>query len=164
MKKKIHISTVMNTIAILLIVGWICMLFIPSEGHGESYDTVQMYVLANRLNGRARPSKKANKEALFDHGDCIYATGEWSKDYHWVEIIGGETGTVWCDIRYLTERKKEFTVRNNYKTPVKIRKFPVKGRISGYLRKGKTLVIDQVVLGWGHCELGWVDLYYVEEE
>ena len=153
---------IIAAIIIILILSWFVALFVPTSGIAD--ELTNMYVTASILNGRASPSKKATKEARFDNGDRVQTTGEWSSDYHWIEIIGGETGTVWCDIRYLTERKGVFMVRNNHKTPVKIRKFPVKGKITGYLKKGKSIVIDQVVLGWGHCEMGWIDLFYVDEE
>ena len=153
---------IIAAIVVILILSWFVALMVPSDGGAEEF--TEMYVTANLLNGRATSSKKGNKEALFDRGDKVQATGEWSNDYHWIEIIGGETGTVWCDIRYLTERKGTFTVKNLKKTPVKIRKFPFKGKITGYLKNGKSVVIEQVVLGWGRCEQGWIDLFYVDEE
>ena len=66
-------------------------------------------------------------------------------------------------INYISECKKVFTVRNDEYKQVKIRKSPVSGKITGYLKKGKELEIDSVIMGWGHCSKGWIDLYYVEE-
>lgn len=160
--QKDSTTGIIAAIVIILVLCWFVALFIPSRGFAE--ECTDMYVTAKLLNGRATPSKKGTKEALFDKGDKVQATGEWSKDHHWVEIIGGETGTVWCDIRYLTERKGAFMVRNNGSTPVKIRKNPFNGKLTGYLKKGKAVVIEQVVLGWGRCEKGWINLYYVDEE
>lgn len=121
------------------------------------------YVMVKLLNGRARPSKKSFQEARFDYGDSLEETGEWSADHNWIEVYGGETGTVWVHINYISERKKVFTVMNENYKQVKIRKSPVSGKITGYLKKGKELEIDSVVMGWGHCSKGWIDLYYVEE-
>lgn len=71
---------------------------------------------------------------------------------------------MWCDIRYLSERNGDITVCNMDYKKIKIRKRPIDGRVTGYLRKGKELIIDRVVLGWGHCDKGWIDLSYVYEE
>ncbi len=129
----------------------------------ESYeDPVYMTVLASRLNGRARPSKKSFVEAFYDKGDYVKAYG-WSDNHHWIEIAGGETGTVWVWWEYLTERTDEFPVWNGYGSKVKIRKEPF-GKVIGYLKKDAEVYIDQVVFGWGHCSKGWVDLSYLTEE
>lgn len=122
-----------------------------------------MFVMATQLNGRANPRKTAFVEARFDQGDTIKATGEWSKDHHWIEVEGGETGTVWVYADYVSERKRIFTMKNvNYKT-VRIRSRPIDGRVNGYVRKGKCVEITRVVLGWGKCKNGWVDLSLLEE-
>lgn len=127
-------------------------------------ETVIFYVTASRLNGRYYPTKKSSVEALFDHDDRILGTGKFSKNHLWIEILAGECGTVWCDIRYLTERKEPFKVRNLGKSTVKIRKRPVIGKVIGYLKPNRTLTISQVVLGWGRCKSGWIDLTCVIEE
>lgn len=125
-------------------------------------ETTEMYVTASQLNGRANPSRKASVEARFDRGDSIEAI-DWSKDHHWIEVTGGETGTVWVWWEYVTERIDTFTVRNNFGSKVKIRKEPY-GTVTGYLKNNKTLVIDRVIFGWGHSKRGWIDLKYVTEE
>lgn len=103
-------------------------------------------------------------ETQFDCGFDLEATGEWSNDRRWVEVYGGECGTVWCDIRYVTERPEEFMVCNIDYPKIKIRKTPVDGKVIGYLKKDKEVYIDRVVLGWGHCKQGWIDLSLVYEE
>ena len=117
---------------------------------------------AKLLNGRAAPRKIASIEARFDYGDIITLTGEWSDDHKWVEAIGGETGTVWVSIRYISERK-HFTAQNLYYKEVKVRDWPVKGKVHHIIKKGQTVEIEQVILGWGKTKWGWVDLYYLEE-
>lgn len=131
--------------------------------HAFGSEMVPMRVIASQLNGRAWPTRKSQLEAFFDYGDIVQATGKWSDDHDWVEIKGGESGTVWCDARYLTERMDHFIASNEGRRSVKIRKHPVDGKVVGYLRGGKTLKITQVVLGWGRCDRGWIDLGYLCE-
>ena len=121
-----------------------------------------MYVMVNLLNGRASPSKKAKIEARFDQGDDILATGEWSEDHHWIEVVGGETGTVWVYADYVSENKGHFYVINENYKQVKIRARPIDGKITGYLKRGKIIDVTSVVLGWGKTDKGWIDLMKVE--
>lgn len=134
-----------------------------SAGIAEEYNP--LYVTADVLNGRAQPTKKAPAEAIFDYGDRLVPTGKLSKDRNWVQVEGGEAGTVWVSTKYVSERFTEFTVTNENNGKIKIRKTPVDGKITGYVRRGKSVEIDRVVLGWGHCSKGWVDLdYFIEED
>lgn len=128
----------------------------------EEYDETKMYVTASLLNGRATPSKKASVEARFDKGDEVTAFW-WSENHRWIEVLGGETGTVWVWWEYLTQRTDEFPVWNNWGTKIKIRSEPF-GRVIGYLKQDGELLIDKVVLGWGHSPRGWVELKYLTEE
>ena len=128
------------------------------EGH-------RVVVTAKLLNGRMNPSKGAMKTAFFDKGDDIELTGWWSDDYNWVEVYAGEAGACWVARQYVTERTDTFTVINQEYNKVKIRKKPSENsKVTGYLRKGREIEITQVLLGWGKCSLGWIDLYYVQEE
>lgn len=119
-------------------------------------------VRAKLLNGRSAPRKTASKEAFFDFGDTLYATGAWSDDHKWVEVEGGETGTVWVSIRYVTERIGSFKAKNANYDKVKVRKWPEIGKVGHYIHRGETVTVTQVVLGWGKTRWGWVDLYYLE--
>lgn len=122
-------------------------------------------VTAKLLNGRINPSKGAMKTAFFDRGDSIELTGYWSDDHAWVEVYAGEAGACWVARQYVSERTESFIVVNTDYNRVKIRKKPSeKGRVTGYLRQGREIEITQVLLGWGKCKLGWIDLYYVQEE
>lgn len=129
----------------------------------EVSEPVEMIVIASQLNGRAYPTKKSSKEAFFDYGDVVNATGKWSEDHKWIEIMAGEGGTVWCKAEYLTERTDSFIASNEGRKAVRIRKSPVDGRVTGYLKAGKTTKITQVILGWGKCSKGWIDLGYLCE-
>lgn len=147
----------------------ICMV-IFLLGTAYAYDTTNITghfvtVTARLLNGRMTPDKGSAKTAFFDEGDTIELTGRWSNDHEWVEVIAGEAGNCWVSKSYVTERTEPYTVYNRNYNKIKIRKKPSdKSRVSGYLRKGRGIEITKVLLGWGKCKLGWIDLYYVEEE
>ena len=124
-----------------------------------------MTVTATLLNGRMTPSKGAMKTAFFDKGDELELTGRWSKDHNWVEVYAGEAGACWVARQYVNEITDSIYVVNLDYPKVKIRKAPTnKSKVSGYLKKGHEVIITQVLLGWGRCEQGWIDLYYVQEE
>ena len=110
------------------------------------------------------PSKTAIKVAFFDKGDILELTGRWSKDHDWVEVVGGESGNCWVARQYVNEITESYSVKNTQYKTVKIRKKPYeKSKVTGYLRKGRTVEITKVIMGWGKCKLGWIDLYYVDE-
>lgn len=123
-----------------------------------------VYVTATQLNGRARPSRHGMLESLHDYGDMLEATGRWSADYKWIEVVGGEVPTVWVSAEYVTETLEPMLFVNEDYKKIKIRKHPVNGRITGYLKKGKTIEIDRILLGWGHCSKGWIDLSLLAED
>ncbi len=134
----------------------------PTITNGEE-ETVKLFVTASQLNGRARPSKKATVEASFFKGDELKALG-WSRDQKWVEVEGGETGTVWVWWEYVDEQEEDISVWwNGYGSRVRIRKTP-EGRVCGYLKKDAEIEITQVVLGWGKSNRGWIDLSYLTKE
>ena len=124
-----------------------------------------LYVTASVLNGREEPTKKAQISAFFDYGDVVYPTGKISRNGEWIEVQGGEAGTAWVHYKYVTARKQPFTVTNENNGKIKVRSKPGgKGRLRGYIGHGKTIEIDQVINGYGHCKRGWVDLdYFIEE-
>ena len=127
-------------------------------------ETAVLIVQTRLLNGRSAPRKTASIEARFDYGDTLIETGEWSKNHEWVEVEGGETGTVWVHINYVSERT-HYTVTNEKHKTVKVRKWPFTGKVTHYIKKGQKIDIEQVVLGWGKTKWGWVDLdYFVEED
>ena len=122
-----------------------------------------MYVQTRLLNGRSAPRKTASIEARFDYGDELIPTGEWSEDHKWIEVYGGESGTVWIYITYISERT-HYKVTNENNGKVKVRKWPETGKVIGYIRHGKTIEIEQKIFNWGKTKSGWVDLdYFVEE-
>lgn len=144
-------------IAILFVLLSLCGVVAAEE------DTTTLYVTASQLYGRANPRKTAIKETFFDYGFDLQATGRFSKDGKWVEVKGGECGYVWVSVDYVTERRRSFYCENENNKKVKIRRSPVTGKVVGYLKQGKTIEITQVVLGWGRCKTGWIDLEYLVE-
>lgn len=148
-KRFARLSVVSLTIMILLLMG-----------HGSAEG---IHVTADLLNGRTKPNRHSQKVALFDYGDDLQITGKWSADHNWIEVGGGEAGLVWVHIDYVSETVGTYTVRNDDYAKIKIRRSPVNGRVSGYLKRGQEVEIDRDVLGWGHCYLGWVDLSLVAE-
>jgi len=149
-------------LAAIVIVIVLIISFLESFGLAEDYEP--LYVTAGQLNGRAHPSKKASVEALFDYGDKLTPTGKISKDRKWVEVEGGETGTVWVSVKYVSERFTEFTATNENNGRIRIHSLPDGGKLKGYISRGKSVEIVQVVLGWGRCSKGWVDLDFLVEE
>lgn len=161
-KSKLVIIVVLIVIDILLILANSALLLHSAIAHGEGLDYTSVNVTASILNGRSEPNKKASVEARFDHGDILQAIG-WSKNHHWIEVKGGETGTVWVWWEYIDERDDDSRWLNDYGSKVKIRREPF-GRVTGYLKNGGEIAVDQIALGWGHCSQGWVDLSYLTEE
>jgi hypothetical protein len=135
------------------------------ELSSENY--IPLTVIGNNLNCRMSANKHSYVVTELEKGQGILSTGRWSKDHKWVEIEHPEHGKLWCSYQYLTERTDPFKVETLWDEPLKIRKQPFNGRVSGYLRKGKEIEITQVILGWGKCKQGWIDLDYcieIEEE
>ena len=149
-------------LAFIVMISMIFSLAFAEKVDENKRETTTLYVTANRLNGRARPSKQSSVEARFEKGDPLKAYG-WDESHNWIEVIGGETATVWIWWEYVTERTDSFDVWNGYGEKVKLRKKPF-GKVTGYLKNDGELLIDQVVLGWGHSSRGWIDLSYLTEE
>ena len=141
-----------------LAVGWG---YIHAEEADES--RVIFTVTGSNLNTRMSANKSSYAMTELDKGQEIAGTGRWSKDKKWVEIDHPECGRLWCSYQFLTERTEPFLVETLWDEPIKIRKAPFNGKVKGYLKKGQTLEITQVVLGWGKCSKGWIDLEYCIE-
>lgn len=137
------------------------------NGHAEEYDErkdyIPAYVIATDLNCRMYPRKSSIAVTSLENGQEILLTGKWSDDKRWVEVYHSEYGKLWCDYHYLTERTDDFSIETLWDTPIKIRSQAFKGRVTGYLKKGREIEITQVVLGWGKCRQGWIDLSYCIE-
>lgn len=127
-----------------------------SPGFGET-----LFVVTNGdyLNGRARPDKNAPIEARFDNGDAVEAL---SIQNGWVEVIGGETGTVWCKAEYLSDSQSDSaTYRNTSGGRVFVRSEP-SGKKTGRIDAGKKVKVSRQIGNWGYIGSGWVDLSFFE--
>lgn len=144
-----------------------CVSFAENAENEEEPEYIPVIVTGSNLNARMSPNPYSYIITSYDKNLELNSTGRWSKDKKWVEIMSMEYGPVWCSYKFLTERTEPFKVETLCDEPVKIRKFPGDGRVTGYLRKGKTIIITQVILGYGKCKKGWIDLGYcieLEEE
>lgn len=121
-----------------------------------------LYCIADKLNGRAAPNKKAKVEAYFEYGDELEVVGYSG---NWVEVIGGETGTVYVSAQYVAESMEKERYRNVSGGRVIIRKEPSVDAKScnDFVKAKKTVTISAVVDNWGYIkDRGWVCLDYFE--
>ena len=142
----------------LFITALFLFLYHPLFGVAET-----LYVRTNGdyLNGRSQPDKHASVEAHFDNGDQVEAV---STSGGWVEVVGGETGTVWCKAEYLSSSALEGALyRNTSGGRVFVRSEPC-GAKTGRVEANKTVTVQNVVDGWGYIGTGWVDLSYFSKE
>lgn len=163
------------TIAILVLVVVLSVVAIfvnaaNAEGHdykdrprdfspyGDAYEPVTMYITGDGVNGRNEPVRKGQIGCLpFYRGDTAEAIF-WSKNHKWVEVLGGENGTVYVYYEYITERTDIYKVKNLMRGKVRIRRTPVNGGVVGYVKENQTVKIYQTIFGWGRTDKGWVDL------
>jgi len=118
----------------------------------------QLYVTATELNGRAEPSKTAAIEARFFRGESVNPTG--NVNGNWIEVYGGETGTVWCSADYLSETRDSAKYVNTSGGRVRLRKTP-EGKFVGWVQTNEQITVARIVNGWGYIkDKGWVDLQY----
>ena len=151
-----HVLAIILTIMIVIS----CISVGISEDIGDEGSKV--IVTATLLHGRVNPSKKSRVETQFDKGDILEATGKWSDDHHWIEVVGGETGTVWVYADYVNENNSEYEyVINITGSKVKIRSRPFDGKVKAYLNRDKQIRVYRVILGWGKTKKGWIDMRYV---
>lgn len=130
----------------------------------EEPEQPKLYVMTKLLYGRIRPGKKHAALCEFELGTPLQPTGRMSDDHCWVEIETAEGELAWCNVEYLSERLDIFHIYSLGDEAIKIRKHPGAGKVTGYVRKEKVLEITQVVMGYGRCKKGWVDLSYFIED
>lgn len=130
----------------------------PSDSRSE---TLYVCTRGDDLNGRAAPDKSARIEARFSNGEALEAV---SYRDGWVEVIGGESGTVWCSQEYLSSTQEARKYRNTSGGRVFVRG-EIGGRKTGLeVRSGKAVTVHRQMDGWGYIGTGWVDLHFFEEE
>lgn len=153
--KRAHTNTKTFKLLVVLFSSFLTLLQI-SPGLGET-----LFVVTNGdcLNGRARPDKHAPVEARFDNGEAVEAL---SIQNGWVEVIGGETGTVWCKAEYLSDSQSDSaTYRNTSGGRVFVRNEP-SGKKTGRIDAGKKVTVSRQIGNWGYIGSGWVDLSFFE--
>lgn len=156
-----------RTERILLIIGIIILIlsiFAVRNMANADEERNDLYVMTKSLNGRIRPGKRYQVVTSFELMTPLHPTGRFSSDRKWVEIETAENELVWCNIDYLTERMDIFHVYTLWDEGVKIRSKPGDGKVVGMARKNQVLEITQVVMGYGKCSKGWVDLSYFIED
>lgn len=128
---------------------------------GAEAETLYVVTRGDPLNGRARPECGARIEARFEPGEALeplsYRNG-------WVEVVGGETGTVWCSQKYLSSVPQAVKYRNASGGRVFVRD-DIRGAKTGLAVPANTVVtVRRQMDGWGYIGSGWVNLEYFEEE
>lgn len=141
-----------------------CALFIWSVIsvllYGAGAETLYSCTIKDDLNGRSRPSTSSQVEMRIPPGEAVEAV---SYSNGWVEIVGGETGTVWCKAEYLSSTLEPVSFRNTSGGRVFLRDC-IGGVKKGSVRANKTIVVIRQVFGWGYTGSGWVDLSYFTPE
>lgn len=121
----------------------------------DDYST--MYILGDKVNGRETPERKGTIGCIYYTGDRVKAVNP-SDNFKWIRVLGGESGTVWVYMDYISETVNDYDVKNMMAGKVRIRKTPEKGGVVGYVKRGATVTIHQTLFGWGRTDKGWVDL------
>lgn len=122
-----------------------------------------LYVCTNGgdLNGRAKPSIKSSVEMKIPDGEAVEAV---SYDGGWVEIVGGETGTVWCKAEYLSSTQEATKYRNTSGGRVFVRD-GIEGAKTGLVVRANGIVaVTRQINGWGYIGEGWVNLKYFDQQ
>ena len=145
--------------ALKIILALLLVFFITLWLTSSSYaQEPPLYVMATRLNGRAAPTKSSSVEARFERGDQLTPTGRTNGK--WVEVEGGETGTVWCHSDYLSQEPHSVRFANTSNGRVRIRKHP-DGKPVGWVKENQTITVSNIIDGWGYVEpTGWVNLSF----
>lgn len=120
-----------------------------------------LYCTASLLNGRAEPSKNARVEAQFEYGAELTVVGY---NGEWVEVVGGETGTVFVSAKYVAASLEATKYQNVSGGRVFIREEPDGEKTNQCVKANKTITICASSNGWGYIDgRGWVDLSYFSE-
>lgn len=122
--------------------------------------STSLYCVADRLNGREKPSKNSNIEAHFEYGEELEVVGY---DGDWVEVIGGETGTVFVNAQYVASSLETTKYKNISSGRVIVRDAPNGNKKKDYVKAKKTVTISAVIDNWGYIKnRGWINLDYFE--
>lgn len=148
---------------LIIVLCMLCAALVSLSAYGEETEeeTFQpLYVICKELKGRIRPGKKYEAIVSFEMWTQLMPTGRMSKDRQWVEVMTAEGDLVWCSINYLSETTELLHVYNLWDEGVRIREKPGCGRVTGIAKKEQILDITQIVMGYGKCDRGWIDMDY----
>ena len=136
------------------------LLFLTIVINNAMADFTTLVVTVDELNGRAEPTTKSNIEMRLYKDDEVTFV---SYDDGWVEIIGGETGTVFCKAEYLSEKDANLgTYKNTSGGRVHVRD-SIEGKRISSIAANKNVEVSSIILNWGYIGNGWVDLEYFEQ-
>lgn len=136
------------------------LLFLTIVINNAMAESTTLVVTVDELNGRAEPTTKSSVEMRLYKDDEVtfvnYTDG-------WIEIIGGETGTVFCKAEYLSEKDADLgTYKNISGGRVNVRD-SIKGKRINSIAANKKIEVSSIILNWGYIGNGWVDLQYFEQ-
>lgn len=136
------------------------LLFLTIIINNAIAESTTLVVIVDELNGRAEPTTKSSVEMRLYKDDEVtfvsYTDG-------WVEIIGGETGTVFCKAEYLSEKNANLgTYKNTSGGRVHVRD-SIEGKRIDSIAVNKNVEVSSIILNWGYIGNGWVDLEYFEQ-
>lgn len=136
------------------------LLFLTIIINNAMAESTTLVVTVDELNGRAEPTTKSSVEMRLYKDDEVtfvsYTDG-------WVEIIGGETGTVFCKAEYLSEKNANLgTYKNISGGRVHVRD-SIEGKRINSIAANKNIEVSSIILNWGYIGNGWVDLQYFEQ-
>lgn len=145
----------------LLFILAVSVLVVAAASCVASAEVLYVCTSGGDLNGRSRPHPHASVEMHIPNGDSVQAV---SRVEGWVEVVGGETGTVWCAQQYLSSSKEAAKYRNTSGGRVFVRD-DVQGAKNGLaVSNNKVVTVQRQLSGWGFIGTGWVDLQYFSKE
>lgn len=152
-------------ILLLVLAVMVCCMVLMNEAYSEEEEEMPLvYAMSKNLLGRIRPGKKYEALTSFDIWTPLRPTGRMSEDRMWIEVKTWESELVWVSINYVTETRDVIRVYTLWDEGVKIRSKPGAGKTTGIAKKEQILEITQVVMGYGRCSKGWVEMdYFIQD-
>jgi len=149
---------------ILIALVIVLAVLVVIKGSLAEEQPVTMYIAVSAgswLNGRYAPNQHSSIEARFQSGDTVDV---YEVDGDWARVAGGESGTVWCDIRYLSAtvpggQPETCTIHSDGR--VRVRKTP-DGTLVRWLNDGDSVTVQCHINGWAYIGDGYVQEQYLE--
>jgi hypothetical protein len=146
----------------ILLMGFLASPFCPEWLYIRSAgaETVLYPNVNDFLSGRAEPDKDSFLECKFYPGDEMIPTGDAKDGY--IEVIGGETGTVWVNEKYVISSKTG-TVKSNGRVNVRSEPDSNSSHVK-WVYDGDTIEIYTESSGWIKTDGGWINGNFVEAD